>query len=226
MYSTGIRDLDRLLGGGSRFGSVVLIEGGPNSAAEDFLLVSLPTLLNFLSLERGAIVTPPLEMPVSRVREVALRYLSSDLFDTRVRVTDYSTARTDEPWRVPMAKSGRTEMLRTMVGAEKAVRGPNHLPFLEVQGLDRLESMYGSERTVLMLASGIPRTKSSGNLGVLWVGSDSSAAAPAAGTADVHLAISRRSDGIELSGIRPAFPARRLEWKEQAGTAWVELGLP
>jgi hypothetical protein len=226
-FSSGIRDIDTLFGGGLRVGSVVAVEGDPSVYADDSLLLGLPAILNFLTLGRGALVVPPAGVTARRFVERVLRHIPTELVESRLRVIDYSTVETAGAWHVPMARFGsRAEAMRAMIRAEKAVRGPAQGPYVEVDAADTLENLMGAETALRMMAHGLPRIKEVGNLGLVWVRSQSGTSTAVAGMGDRYLVLARQQGVLMLKGIRPSFSPRRLEWRESGGGVRVELGLP
>ncbi|MFD1572153.1 gas vesicle protein GvpD basic region 2 domain-containing protein [Halorubrum laminariae] len=60
-FSTGIRDLDRILSGGYNRGSVVHLDLGPDLSRDAWSVLTLPTIRNFLAQEMSVAVVPPRE---------------------------------------------------------------------------------------------------------------------------------------------------------------------
>jgi len=225
-FSSGIPDLDGILGGGYRPGCVFAIEGDASTRSEDFFLISLPSVLSFLAHGRGALVVPPSGVAAAWIRNRAVRYVSEENFDTRVRVPDYTAIDLSAPWLVPMARFGRSEAMRAMISAERAVSGNPRGPYIELLAVDALESSVGPEVTAKMLTYGFTRTKEFGNLAIAWLRSSSAARDVVVGTADGHLALSRDSRGTTVRGIKPELAPRLIEWTEANGELRVSLGLP
>lgn len=225
-WSSGIRDLDELLGGGYRPGSVFAIEGDETVAPGEFFDLTLPTLLNFLEHRRGAIVVPPAGVPARAVRDRALRYVPGRTFDAKVRVFDYTSVESGLRWLVPMARLGRVEAMRAVVRAEKEVSGNPRAPYVECSAVDTLETVTNAEVAGRMLLNGILRAKEVGNLGFVWMRSGSANREAVRGMADGYLVLTRDERGVTVQGIRPAWAARPITWMEANGEARVALGLP
>jgi GvpD gas vesicle protein len=225
-FSSGIADLDALLGGGYGPGRVVAVVGDDTVRGEDFFLLGLPPVLNFLALRRGAIVVPPAGVPADQVRTRAIQYISSSTFDARARVIDYTAVQASGTWMVPMGRYGRDDAMRAMVAAERAVAGNPRSPFVELMALDTMEGIVGAETAVRMFFNGIQRTKAVGNLGLVWVRSTSAGRDAITGMADDYFALSREGERVVLRGIRPAFEARAIVWAERHGVLTISLGLP
>lgn len=224
-FSTGIADLDAALGGGCRAGTTVAVEADTTVANEDALIVAVPPIANFLTTGRGAIIVPPVGVLATQLRDSVLRCLASDLFDSRVRVVDYTTIDESRPWVLPMARFDRYHAVKAMVLAENAVRGPNGGPFLEFTGFDMLENTLNPERALRMLTDGVGRVKQTGNLNIVWVRHGSPAAAAVAAMVDVVLELSRAGGRLQIRGIRPNFAPRGIGWNESGGRLRAELGL-
>jgi hypothetical protein len=224
-FSSGIPDLDVLLGGGNRAGTVVAVVGDPTVRNEDFFQLSLPTVFSFLARGRGALIVPPAGIPPAQVRFRALRYVSETLIDARARLVDYSSVEVQGPWLVPMGRQSRVEAMRSMVRAERDAAGDPRAPYLELTAVDAHENLVGPEVTVRMFTQGFQRTRAIGNLGLTWLRSTSASRDAILGMTDDCLALSRDGDRLMVRGIRPSLPPREIEWAEAEGTLRVSLGL-
>jgi KaiC/GvpD/RAD55 family RecA-like ATPase len=165
-YSTGIPDFDTLLGGGFKRGSFNAFEVDVNVGIDDYYMLFTPTFLNFLTQSRGIIAVLAAGESHEKLRETLVRGTPPNVFDTRVRIADYTANETEESYIVPMARYGRDEAMRAMVTAEKAARGPEQKPFLEYTAFDTLESLMGDQVAIRMYFHGVRRTKLVGNLGI------------------------------------------------------------
>jgi KaiC/GvpD/RAD55 family RecA-like ATPase len=165
-YSTGIPDFDKLLGGGLRRGSFNAFEVDVNVGIDDYYMLFTPTFLNFLSQGRGIIAVLAAGESPEKLRDTLIRHVPSNLFDTRVRIPDYTANETEDPYILPMARFGREEAMRAMVTAEKAVAGTDRKPFMEYTAFDTFESLMGDQVAIRMYFQAIARTKHVGNLGI------------------------------------------------------------
>lgn len=165
-YSTGIPDFDQLLGGGYRRGSFNAFEIDVNVGIDDYYMLFLPTFLNFLTQSRGMIAILAAGESHDKLRDSITKSSPPHLFDTRVRIADYTATETEQSYIVPMARFGRDEAMRAMVTAEKAARGPEQKPILEYTAFDTLESLMGDQAAIRMYFHGVQRAKLVGNLGI------------------------------------------------------------
>ncbi len=165
-YSSGVPDFDALLGGGFRRGSFNAFEVDVNVGIDDYYMLFTPTFLNFLTQARGIMAVLAAGESHEKLRETLVRHTPANVFETRVRIADYTANETEESYIVPMARFGRDEAMRAMVTAEKAARGPEQKPFLEYTAFDTLESLMGDQVAIRMYFHGVQRTKLIGNLGI------------------------------------------------------------
>ncbi len=165
-YSSGVPDFDALLGGGFRRGSFNAFEVDVNVGIDDYYMLFTPTFLNFLTQARGIMAVLAAGESHEKLRETLVRHTPPNVFETRVRIADYTANETEESYIVPMARFGRDEAMRAMVTAEKAARGPEQKPFLEYTAFDTLESLMGDQVAIRMYFHGVQRTKLIGNLGI------------------------------------------------------------
>jgi gas vesicle operon resressor len=165
-YSTGIPDFDKLLGGGFRRGSFNAFEVDVNVGIDDYYMLFTPTFLNFLAHSRGIIAVLAAGESHESLRETITKYIPTHVFDTRVRIADYTANETEESYIVPMGRYGRDEAVRAMSVADKAARGPENKPILEYTAFDTLESLMGDQVAIRMYFHGVRRTKLLGNLGI------------------------------------------------------------
>lgn len=165
-YSTGIPDFDHLLGGGYRRGSFNAFEIDVNVGIDDYYMLFLPTFLNFLTHSRGMIAILAAGESHDKLRGSITHNTPAHLFDTRVRIADYTASETEESYIVPMARFGRDEAMKAMVAAERAARGPEQKPILEYTAFDTLESLMGDQAAIRMYFHGVQRARLADNLGI------------------------------------------------------------
>ncbi len=224
-FSSGIADLDPLLGGGYRAGSVNLWEGDPSTGPEDYWLAVLPTLLNFVAEGRGALLVPPQSLGSHRASERLLEWLPRELVAERIRVIDYTTYRGDEAWVVPLGRLGRDAAMRAMVQAERAVAGTPRKPFLEAPAIESFEQIMGQDVALRMFNSGFSRTRTIGGLTVAWGRPFLNVETHVSAMVDTHLLLSRDSAGMRLRGVRPPFAGRGLLWERNTEDDTARVGL-
>lgn len=205
-FSSGIPDLDRLLGGGYERGRFALFETDGSLVPEDWLVLFAPTMLNFLSQSRGVMaVLPSLESP-HHFRTQLLHWVSRRRFDSRVRVVEYAGEDDERPYVVSLAKSLRRPLaMRLMAQAERAVQGARKRPFLEFNAMEVLETVVGPDQAARMFFFGTKRTRAVGNLGIALLRPGLRCADAARSLMDYDFAVRREEVGLLVTGRRPRF---------------------
>ncbi len=77
-FSSGIRDLDNILGGGYEKGSTILLEVGKNVVKEAYIYFVMLTATNFLSKGKGAIGHPSLGVSMEQVYSYFLQFIGEE----------------------------------------------------------------------------------------------------------------------------------------------------
>jgi hypothetical protein len=223
-FSSGIPDLDRLLGGGYPRSAMTLFEVDASVDSADRALVLMPAYLNFLYQSRGVLAVLPARESPHEFRERLTHWVSRRRFDTRVRIVEYIGEDDELPYVVSLKNSARRrkddgsqkhasalekgvkEDMAKVAAAEVAVRGARSKPFLETVAFEICDMLFGAEVATRMFFHGIKRSRMVGNLvlGVLRPGVRCDEAVR--GMADVVVGLGRTELGVTVRGIRPAFP--------------------
>ncbi len=223
VYSTGIPDFDALLGGGFRRGSFNAFEVDVNVGVDDYYMLFTPTFLNFLTQNRGIIAVLAAGESHEKLRSTLSRHAPTHVFDTRVRIADYTANETEESYIVPMARYGREEAMRAMVTAEKAARGPENKPFLEYTAFDTLESLMGDQLAIRMYFTGVQRTKLVGNLGIGLLKPGLLVSSEILNMMDTYFRIINIDNAPCLYGIRPRTTIYSISTDPEKGAPHAKL---
>jgi hypothetical protein len=221
-FSSGIAELDRLLGGGFPAGTLALLDTDVSVGPDELMVLLAPVCLNFLGHSNGIIAVLPGRMSPAMFRSHLTRSASRKLFDTRVRVIDYVGESEPRPYVVrihaaagsrlsskEVKKRGADDMAK-MSAAETAVRGVRGRMFLELNAFEVMDTLVGSEMAARMFFHGIKRVQSVGNLclGILRPGLG--CADTVRSLAATELTVRKDARGVVVRGVRPAFPERVL----------------
>jgi len=145
ILSTGIKDLDQLLGGGLGRGSIVLIEMGRGVPTPVASIFEDALVANFVSLNRGVIWMPLRKASAEGVRSRLADALPKDRFDRQVRVPELASTMdiTGGQFVLPVEGASAAADLKWqnisyhLQGAEQ--------PYLTLIGFDSAESIYGAQ---------------------------------------------------------------------------------
>ncbi|OYT44569.1 hypothetical protein B6U90_05090 [Thermoplasmatales archaeon ex4484_6] len=166
-FSTGLEDLDRILGGGFKRGSYNILDVDDNILSSEYLLLLRPVLLNFLHHDQGVImITPAGEHPES-IRNDLGTYIDIERISDKLYFLDYFTATSRKEYIIPMSSTTRREGAQQK-GMEviQRLRGRENKPYLDFVGLDTLEYLIGESLTLRRLLTGVSQSKVTKTLGI------------------------------------------------------------
>ena len=153
-FSSGIPQLDQIMGGGYPRGSTVLFELAENVSDYEGFVFGLTQILNFITQGNPVLVFPPIGIDASIVEQTSVQNLISEEEVNRslrmcVTESDYSGLA-----NFPFVQKYTTdslpmnqEMFLSMVGK---LTQNNRLPLLTVMGTDTLFSHFGEKITELL----------------------------------------------------------------------------
>lgn len=217
LYSSGIPDFDRLLGGGFSRGSLALFSLDETVGLEDLDLLLFPTFLNFLYQSRGILAVLPARDSPHGFRSRLTRFATRRRFDSRVRVLDYVgedeglsyvvylESTQSNPHPKASARKEKERAIAKVVAAERVVQGGRKNPFIELVAFEVLDTLVGTEKALQMFYYGIKRIRNVGNLGVGLLGPGLGCAAGVRRMADTEFTLHREEVGLIIRGVRPAF---------------------
>lgn len=210
-YSSGISDLDRLLGGGFAQGSFALFELDDLATTEELDLLFAPLWLNFLHHSRGIIAVLPARDSPQAFRGRMLRYTTRRRFDSRVRVIDYVGEGDAEPYVVSLVPLKEAERaMKKMAAAERAAQGARGRSFLEFNAFETIETVAGPETASRMVLFGVKRARQVRNLVVGLIRPGLALRDAVRSMADCEIEVSHHAGALVLRGIRPSFPPHRV----------------
>lgn len=145
-YSTGSQDLDVMLGGGLRKGSVNVLELGPylDPLWHQPLVVAISC--NFVSNGGAYVSVPVTGVTPEMIKAARLRYLPKQLVEGRVRIADYAGSSQKDPCIFKLDTSSPANSLETFahVTEEIATDGGQRRPVLTTIGIDAVEMVIGN----------------------------------------------------------------------------------
>ena len=215
-FSSGIPDLDRVIGGGFRQGSFALLDLDETVDTADLDLLLFPTILNMLYHSRGVITVLPSRDSPAAFRARLTEYVTRRRFDARVRIVDYVGEAARAPYVVHLqvprsgggdakARAATQREVAKMVAAEAAVQGGRKKAYLELSAFEIPDTEVGPEVTARMVFHGVKRSREAGNLVVGLLAPGVGASAAIRRMADTELALHREDVGLTVRGLRPRF---------------------
>ncbi len=226
-YSTGIEDLDRILGGGYIPGSYNAVELGENVSLEDYYLLVRPIWLNFLTHDRGIVAVLVGGDTPENVRKDAISYLDHDKTEEYarkyVRIVDYFSEKDPRPYVMPMAGKEREEVLEMYGSNLRELRGSGNRPLMDYVGFDTIEYLRGDTIAIKDLLSSVERTKKSEDIGLCAVRPGLKLGQEIANLADTYIRLFVKDRVLFLYGVKPKTGIYAVIVDEDRGMPYVRL---
>ena len=140
--STGNPDLDSMIGGGLKKGTITLIELGPGVPVVASSAIEAGIIANFASQKRGVAWIPTKKTGAENARDEMLGFVKADEFDKNVRILEpRAPAGSSKPYSMPLeGEDIKVDMKWQDI--QYALRNTG-APYLTIIGFDSLESNYG-----------------------------------------------------------------------------------
>ncbi len=165
-FSSGSEDLDRLLGGGFRKGTTVLLELGETVPDEALEQVVTQVSANFLSQNRAMLMVPPGGMDIESIAQRGIRDVGEDAFISNVRLIEKGGGPVprDKPYIMSLKFESPRQDFNDWLYIYKSLRQRTAQPVLEIVGIDTQEARYGEEPYKELLSISSELTRKEGNL--------------------------------------------------------------
>ena len=166
-FSTGLEDLDEILGGGYKKGSYNILDIDDTVTSMEYMLILRPILLNFIHHRYGVVMVPPAGEHPESIRDDLRYYLDEDSLDRYLYFLDYFSSSASKPYIIPMG-AGRRDGTVQQRGMEiiQKLRGKEHKPYIDFVGLDTMEYYMGESITLKHLLTGVSKAKVTKTLGI------------------------------------------------------------
>lgn len=221
-FSTGIKDLDNLLGGGYRKGSYNVIEIADNVTSDEYLTIIRPIILNFLSMDRGVIAVLTGGDHPESFRNDFTRFIGKEKFDKFMRIADYFSPESEHPYIIPLGV-GRDEAIKRWAETVVNMRGKDNKPILDFTGFDTLEYTRGESLAIRELLNGVASTKVSKDLGLGIIKPGLKLTQGIKNMADTYLKIIDLAKCCCIYGLKPQTPLYVITPDEQLKFPKVKL---
>ena len=140
--STGNTDLDDMLEGGLRKGTIALVELSPGVPAVSSAQIENAIISNFASQGHGVAWMPTKKTGAEPAREELLGFLTPETFDSNVRVLEPHAASESPKDYALSLEGGDVRVDMKWQDIQYALRDTK-APYLSTIGFDSLESIYG-----------------------------------------------------------------------------------
>lgn len=165
-FSTGLLDLDEILGGGYKRGSYNILDVDDNVTYDEYMLVLRPILLNFLHHGFGVLMVPMAGEHPESIREDLEKHIEPNLIQDRLFFLDYFSTTAAKPYIIPMGATRKEGSQSRGLEVIQYLRGKDNKPYLDFVGLDTMEYLRGDTITLKHLITGVSKTKVTKTLGI------------------------------------------------------------
>ncbi len=142
--STGNTDLDEMLEGGLRKGTIALIELSPGVPVVSSAQIENAIICNSASQGHGVSWMPTKKTGAETAREELLGFLTPEIFDKNIRILEPHAA-SESPKDYTMTLEGGDVRVDIKWQDVQYAMKDTKQPYLSVIGFDSLESIYGPE---------------------------------------------------------------------------------
>ncbi|MEM2737917.1 MAG: ATPase domain-containing protein [Candidatus Bathyarchaeia archaeon] len=224
-YSTGIRDLDKLVGESFVKGGFNLIEVDADVAFPLERLIA-PTVCNFLNQEHGAVLLPPQGLSAQACKKILEPHVDENIINENLRIVDFRVA--GETLKVPtyvlpLRGAFIAEDMNRFWDAVTKLREKTQKPVLTIVGYDALEYTYGEREILKILGEDIARTRNLEDLRINIARSTTGITSHLRALANVHLKICQINGATLVYGIKPRTQIHYIETKVENNVRKIKL---
>lgn len=220
-FSTGSKDMDRLLGGGYPRGTLAFLEVDEKVSASVYSLILCPTLANFLAHRRGGMVIPPYGVSSETLLKVmAEKYgFTHEEIAPYLRIFEVAKPRMAErePYVVPLKGEDIWEDYVEWARIEEELTARTEQPIVQLVAYDTLETVYGLGSFRRIVGPAVAKARSLRNLSIAVGCITEEAVKRAASRSDIYLRLVRDHGTYLLYGVKPRTSLHVLEMDTSSG---------
>ncbi|MEM2776852.1 MAG: hypothetical protein QXU83_06265, partial [Candidatus Bathyarchaeia archaeon] len=204
-YSTGSKDLDKVLDGGFNKGETVLLEIGERISIGEYHLVLVPIMLNFIAQGRGILLIPSPGVDAEKARAIGLSYgLTDDEINRLLRVCEPRSLGEDKPYSIKFDLENLWEAYSKYVKLEEDLRRVTGQPVICVTSVNTLLSYFDEATCEKILSQDAIRIHKNEALGILVIKPGyEKLTIKLSSIATIHLKLVREHGCLLLYGLKP-----------------------
>lgn len=201
--STGIQDLDKLLGNGIKPSSFITVEIGKDISMDELRLFFRPFALNFLHNGIGIFMIPLGGWNASKLEKDLTKFIDQAIFRSKVRYIDYTAEESDIPFVVAAGSRDEQAVKQRLLKALLDLTGLENRSVLHLIGTDTLEYIKGTENAIMELFNMAQTVKSSSDVALLLVRETQTLKDEIINISDYYLKLVEIENVPFLYGIKP-----------------------
>ncbi len=200
-YSTGMKDLDMIIGGYPK-GSFVLLEIADDSISQNYRPVLFHTISNVILNGCGVIYMPEEGSYASSVKRLLFDYLDKSILDKYLRMPTISESESEDTCLFKIESEDEDGSLKAYLSKHLEVYKQLKKPVLHVIGLPRLD-VYAEEEIRGMLSEIVSWVRTTNDVLIGVLKPSAKLKAEIREMADVHLRFIPLSGTINVYGVKP-----------------------
>jgi circadian clock protein KaiC len=224
-FSTGIRDLDRILKGMFRRGGYNLLEI-EKDVAFPLERLTRPTVCNFLNQGHGVLIVPPQGVSAETIINSLTPYVDSQLLKRNLKVANYQVeagGQPAEPYILSLKGESVREDLKAFWDAVTELREKTGKPIFSIVGYDTVEYTYGEREALKTLGEDVARTRNLGDLRLNIIRPTVYIADQLRALAHIYLKVNQINGALFIHGVKPKTPLLNVNLTTKKGISKVKL---
>jgi KaiC/GvpD/RAD55 family RecA-like ATPase len=219
--STGIEDLDKLLGGGLAPRSYSTIEVG-SSVPIPILRLVRPMIVHALNLGYTIFLLPPMGMSAAQCKESIVPYVGADVIDRRMRVVDYGPE-IKEPYCLRLEGTEIRSDFWLIWRTLEELRGASGKSVFSIIGFDSVEYIYGVDEGLKILGFDLSTIRNTGDIRVNLVRPSVKMKRQLLEASDKYLVLDETYGSLTLYGLKPRTGIYNLDISYRDGVMEAKL---
>jgi len=217
-YSTGIEDLDLMLGGSFRRGGYNLLEIEKDVAFSLERLIR-PTSCNFLNQGYGVMILPPQGISALTVKKAVIPFVDQK-YRGNIAIADFKEE--DKDIVVLDGKSLEDDMEKIW-DAISGLRTKTGKPVFSIIGFDTIEYNYGEREALKILGEDIAQIRNNEDLRLNIIRPTVHVSNQLEALSDIHLKVEMVHGALFVRGIKPKTPFLGVDLKISKECSEVKL---
>lgn len=202
MYSTGIPDLDSILGGGYPKGSCDLLEVDSEIPFEAYVQIIRCVELNFLANGNAFITFPLIGLTADKIKSFLTPHIDEETFNENARVAQLG-APADRPYALGVSEKSVEEAYDQLCKEVERLKARRDRPIFSLIDLVTIEYVYGREAELKVLGKAIANVRRYGDTRLSLAMPSVTLLKEFRDVCDIHLRMRMVNGTIVMYGVKP-----------------------
>jgi KaiC/GvpD/RAD55 family RecA-like ATPase len=220
-YSSGVKDLDRLLGGGLLPGSSICLDHGSGIPPYSLLPFDLIIQSNFIASGGCVVSIPSAGISPDMVLGPLRAILPLTRVESSVRLGYFE--KFSEPCTFTLDANAADTTFSNLRKAIDGLKGASNRPCFIELGLDKLEYVHGKREVIKRVALEMTKARGSGDVLLSIVGDFTESKGYISAISDSHVMFESVNDTLTTQTLSPTGPIMAISYDYSAGFPAVSL---